>query len=145
MITVVSVVKQDNLEAAYDTLRFTAKFKDNENPYRAYGNRTKAAPNADVTIDSLAATCWGRIDRALALGYEALLSRHVRSFSSKMNRVSLQGGSEQDMPCAAAAAVTPTGLVCACSLAVTVISHTRSRLVLSCHVTSRHIKSYLTN
>jgi hypothetical protein len=147
---VVSVVKQDNLEAAYDTLRFTAKFKDTENPYRAYGNRTKAAPNADVTIDSLAATCWGRIDRALALGYEALLSRHVKSFSSKMNRVSLQGGLEQDMPsaaaAAAAAALTPTGLVCACSLAVTVIRScclVLSCLVFSSLVTSRHVISCL--
>ena len=119
----VSVAKQDNLEAAYDTLRFTAKFKDTENPYRAYGNRTKATPNADVTIDSLAATCWGRIDRALELGYEALLSRHVKSFSSKMNRVTLQGGAEQDT---SSAALTPTGLICAYSLAVTVISHVMS-------------------
>lgn len=123
LITVVSVAKQDNLEAAYDTLRFTAKFKDTENPYRAYGNRTKATPNADVTIDSLAATCWGRIDRALELGYEALLSRHVKSFSSKMNRVTLQGGAEQDT---SSAALTPTGLICAYSLAVTVISHVMS-------------------
>jgi hypothetical protein len=141
LITVVSVVKQDNLEAAYDTLRFTAKFKDTENPYRAYGNLTKAAPNADVTIDSLASTCWGRIDRALALGYEALLSRHVKSFSSKMNRVSLQGGSEQDTP-SAAATVTPTGLVCAWSLAVSAISHIRSCLILSCLILSYNVTLY---
>ena len=125
-MTVISIVKQDNLEVAYDALRDSAKFKDTKNPYETYGNTTKVKEKhtilSEATLDSLAFKCWNRIDKALDLGYETLLSRHVKSFSCKMNRVSLQGGPGHDPPSASSSTlVAAKGLVWAESAALLIL------------------------
>ena len=113
----ISIVKQDNLEAAYDTFRYNAILKAYKNPFEAHGSSKKFQQNPAIelnaTLDSLASTCWNRIDRALDLGYESLLSRHTKSFSSKMNRVSLHGGPGPDTTSTSSSSsvVTP-GFVC---------------------------------
>lgn len=117
-MTVISIVKQDNLEAAYDTFRYNAILKAYKNPFEAHGSSKKFQQNPAIelnaTLDSLASTCWNRIDRALDLGYESLLSRHTKSFSSKMNRVSLHGGPGPDTTStSSSSSVFTPGFMCA--------------------------------
>ena len=112
-----SIVKQDNLEVAYDTFRHNAILEAYKNPFEAYGNSTKVqedpAIKSKATLDSLASMCWNRIDRALDLGYESLLSRHTKGFSSKMNRVSLHGGPGSDTTSSSSSSsVLTPGFVC---------------------------------